>query len=258
MTVPRPKPTFPFLDWPGPIAFAHRGGALENPENTMKAFGHAVSLGYHYIETDVQLTADRVLIVFHDDTLDRVTDRLGRISEMTWAEVGRARVAGTEPIPRFDELLAAWPEVRLNIEPKREACVEPLADAIRRAGAIDRVCVGSFNDARVTRMRRLLGPRLCTAAGVAEIVRVKAASYGVPVGNVASSCVQVSVGYKGLPVVDARFVDTAHKLALPVHIWTIDGPAQMRRLLDLGVDGIMTDRPTALRKVLEDRGEWVE
>jgi glycerophosphoryl diester phosphodiesterase len=257
MTTARPKPTFPFLDWPGPIAFAHRGGALENPENTTKAFEHAVSLGYRYIETDVQLTADGVLIVFHDDTLDRVTDRLGRIAEMTWAEVSRARVAGTEPIPRFDDLLGAWPDLRVNVEPKREASVEPLANAISRAGAVDRVCVGSFNDARVTRMRRLLGPRLCTSAGIAEIIRIKAASYGLPVGNVATACVQVSVTYKGLPVVDARFVRAAHRLALPVHIWTIDGPAQMRRLLELGVDGIMTDRPTVLRRVLEDRGEWV-
>jgi glycerophosphoryl diester phosphodiesterase len=249
---------FPFLDWPGPIAFAHRGGALENPENTMKAFEHAVSLGYRYIETDVQLTSDGVLIVFHDNTLDRVTDRLGTIGEMTWAEVREAKVAGTEPIPLFDDLLAAWPDLRINVEPKREVCVEPLADAVRRAGAIDRVCIGSFKDAYVTRARQLLGPRLCTSAGVVETLRLKAAAYGVPAGHLPSACVQVAVRFRGVKVVDARFVTTAHRLHRPVHIWTIDGPAQMRHLLDLGVDGIMTDRPSALKKVLEDRGVWVE
>jgi glycerophosphoryl diester phosphodiesterase len=249
---------FPYLDWPGPIAFAHRGGALENPENTMKAFEHAVSLGYRYIETDVQVTSDGVLIVFHDETLDRVTDRLGRVSELPWSEVGQARVAGTEPIPRLDELLAAWPELRVNVEAKREPTVEPLAECIQRAGAIDRVCVASFNDGRVARARRLLGPRLCTAAGVAESMRIKAVSYGIPAGDLASACLQVAPRYKGLTVVDPKFIATAHRLSRPVHVWTIDGPGQMRQLLDLGVDGIMTDRPTALRRVLEERGEWFE
>ena len=223
----------------------------------MVAFEHAVSLGYRYIETDVQVTADGVLIVFHDDTLDRVTDRIGRIAEMTWADVSQARVAGTEPIPRFDELLAAWPEVRLNTDPKRETSVRPLVDAVRRADALDRVCIGSFSDARLARLRRLLGPDLCTSAGFTETLRVKAASYGIPTGRPASACLQVSLRYKGVPVVDARFIATAHRLSLPVHVWTIDGPGQMVRLLDLGVDGIMTDRPTALRQVLQDRGQWV-
>jgi glycerophosphoryl diester phosphodiesterase len=252
------RPAFAFLDWPGPIAFAHRGGALENPENTMKAFEHAVSLGYRYIETDVQATADGVAVVFHDDTLDRVTDRLGRIAELPWSEVSRARVAGTEPIPRLDELLAAWPDVRVNVEPKRDPAVEPLSEAIRRAGAVDRVCVASFDDGRVARARRLLGPRLCTVAGVVETLRVKAASWGVPAGDVPSACLQVGLRYKGLPVFDRRLVDTAHRLSMPIHVWTIDGLARMRWLLDLGVDGIMTDRPTALRRVLQDRGQWFE
>jgi glycerophosphoryl diester phosphodiesterase len=255
---PSARPAFPYLDWPGPIAFAHRGGALENPENTMKAFQHAVAIGYRYVETDVQVTSDGVAVVFHDDTLDRVTDRLGRISDLPWSEVSQARVAGTEPIPRFDELLAAWPELRVNVEPKRDPAVAPLADVIRRAGAVDRVCVASFSDARVARARRLLGPHLCTAAGVAETLRVKAAAYGLPVGDVPSACLQVAPRFRGLTLVDHRFMATAHGLSLPVHVWTIDGPGVMRRLLDLGVAGIMTDRPTALRQVLEDRGQWFE
>jgi glycerophosphoryl diester phosphodiesterase len=253
-----PRSAFAFLDWPGPIAFAHRGGALENPENTMKAFEHAVSLGYRYVETDVQATSDGVAVVFHDDTLDRVTDRLGRIADLPWAEVGLARVAGTEPIPRLDELLAAWPDLRVNVEPKRDPAVDPVVDAIRRAGAVDRVCVASFDDGRVARARRLLGPRLCTTAGVGETLRLKAASYGVPVGDVPSACLQVTPRYKGLPVLDPRLIATAHRLSIPVHVWTIDGPGQMQQLLELGVDGIMTDRPTALKRVLEDRGEWFE
>lgn len=249
---------FPYLDWPGPIAFAHRGGALEQPENTMKAFEHAVGLGYRYIETDVQLTADGEVVVFHDDTLDRVTDRLGRISELPWAEVRRARVAGTEPIPLLDDVLGAWPEVRWNIEPKRAPSVGPLARAIRRTNTIDRVCLGSASEGRLSRLRRLLGPRLCTATSAMATSRVRLAGFGIRTGSIAGACLQVSPSYKGVPIVDRRFVGAAHRLRLPVHVWTIDGAGQMNRLLDLGVDGIMTDRPTVLRRVLEDRGLWVE
>jgi glycerophosphoryl diester phosphodiesterase len=249
---------FPYLDWPGPIAFAHRGGALEQPENTMRAFEHAVGLGFRYLETDVQVTADGKAVIFHDDTLDRVTDRLGPISALPWREVRRARVAGTEPIPLLEDALGAWPDIRWNIEPKQEAGVEPLADVVRRTGTIDRVCLGSGRDARVARLRRLLGPRLCTAAGAIAIARLRVASLGVRVGSIADACAQVSLSYRGVPLVDGRFVAAAHGLGLPVHVWTIDGAAQMHRLLNLGVDGIMTDRPTVLRKVLQDRGEWAD
>jgi glycerophosphoryl diester phosphodiesterase len=255
----RPFPAYPYLDWPGPIPFAHRGGALENAENTMRAFEHAFGLGYRYFETDVQLTRDGVLIVFHDDTLDRVTDRRGRIAALPWAEVQKARVDGTEPIPRFDELLEAWPEVRVNVEPKVEPTVEPLVAAIRRAGAWDRVCVGAFDDARVTRVQRLAGPRLCTAIGRKAAARLRLASLGIPVGPTPAPCAQVPTHYKDrFPIVDRRFVRAAHRRGVAVHVWTIDDAGEMRRLLDLGVDGIMTDRPTVLRTVLEERDQWVE
>ena len=96
---------YPFLHWPGPLAFAHRGGASEAPENTMPAFEHAVRLGYRYLETDAHVTADGVLIAFHDDRLDRVTDRTGVIAELPWSEVQQARVDGREPIPLLEDLL---------------------------------------------------------------------------------------------------------------------------------------------------------
>ena len=113
---------WPYLDHPGPLPFAHRGGASEWPENTMPAFQHAVALGYRYLETDVHATADGVLVAFHDDVLDRVTDRTGVIAALPWSDVRRARVAG-EPIPLLDDLLGTWPEVRVNIDPKQDAAV---------------------------------------------------------------------------------------------------------------------------------------
>jgi glycerophosphoryl diester phosphodiesterase len=119
-------PRFAFLDHPGPIPFAHRGGAAEGPENTWASFSHARDLGYRYLETDVHATTDGVVAVIHDPSLDRVSDRTGTVGELSWAEVAAARIDGREPIPRLDELLGTWPELRWNIDAKHEAVVGPL------------------------------------------------------------------------------------------------------------------------------------
>ena len=247
-----------FLDHPHPIAFAHRGGAGDWPENTMPAFEGAVSLGYRYVETDVHLTSDGVLVAFHDDRLDRVTDRVGLIREMTWSEVSAARVDGREPIARFSELLATWPDLRVNVDPKHDVSVEPLAAAIRAAGAIDRVCIGAFSDRRIARMRALLGPELCTSLGPRGTARLIAATRRLGAPRFAAAAAQVPTTQSGVPLVTSRFVAGAHRLGLAVHVWTVDDADEMRRLLDLGVDGIMTDRPAVLKDVLVARDQWVD
>src|SRR5215210_6793017 len=142
---------------------AHRGGAGDFPENTLPAFAAAVALGYRYVETDVHATRDGVLLAFHDDVLDRVTDRTGRIADLLYEEVRTAKVAGREPIPTLEELLATWPDLRVNIDPKSDGAVEPLAALLQRTGAVSRVCIGSFSGKRLTRLRHLVGPELCTA-----------------------------------------------------------------------------------------------
>ena len=139
----------PFLDTPGPIAFAHRVFDLSGAENSMRAFGQAIALGYRYLETDVRVSADGVAFAFHDARLDRVTDRTGVIARLPAREVERARIAGTEPVPRLDDVLATWPDARVNLDLKDERAIAATVAAIRRAGALDRVCVGAFSDRRV-------------------------------------------------------------------------------------------------------------
>lgn len=223
----------------------------------MPAFETAVALGYRYVETDVHVTADGVLLAFHDDRLDRVTDRTGTIAELPYRTVAEARVDGREPTPTLEELLGAWPDVRVNIDPKHDSAVVPLADAIRRTGSLHRVGVGSFSDRRLSQLRTLLGPELCTSLGPKGVARLRSASWRVPTGRFAAACVQVPHRVRGAVLVDRRFVDTAHRRGLQVHVWTVDDPTEMNELLDLGVDGIMTDRPPVLREVLESRGQWV-
>jgi glycerophosphoryl diester phosphodiesterase len=250
---------YPFLDWPGPIPFAHQGAhwAGGPGENTMSAFEAAIDMGYRYIETDVHATADGVLVALHDDTLDRVTDRSGVIGQLPWSEVRRARVQGTEPVPLLEDLLGLWPDIRVNIDPKHDKAVEPLVEVIRRTGAIDRVCIGAFSDRRLVRVRNLLGPTICTSMGPRQVARLLAASRGLPGGRFAAACVQVPSRRGLVPLVTPRFIETAHRRGLQVHVWTINDPDEMRQLLDLGVDGIMTDAPDVLKQVLDERSTWV-
>jgi glycerophosphoryl diester phosphodiesterase len=249
---------WPFLDWPGPLPFAHRGGASEAPENTMPAFAHAVGLGYRYVETDVHATADGVLVAFHDDRLDRVTDGHGVIAELPWSRVKEARVDGREPIPLLEDLLGTWPELRVNIDPKHDDAVDPLADVLLRTGAVDRVCIGAFSDKRIDRVVAKVGGALCHSMGPRQVAQLAAASQGLPgAGRLRAPCTQVPVAQGRVPLVTPRFVRSAHARGVQVHVWTIDDRAEMERLLDLGVDGIMTDRPAVLRDVLEARGQWV-
>ncbi|MEV6014313.1 MULTISPECIES: glycerophosphodiester phosphodiesterase [unclassified Streptomyces] len=247
----------PYLDHPGPIPFAHRGGSADGLENTLAQFRRAVDAGYRYIETDVHATADGRLVAFHDTTLDRVTDGAGRIADLPWEDVRQARVAGEEPVPLFEELLEELPDVRWNIDVKAEPALLPLLDLIGRTDAWDRICVGSFSEARVTRAQHLAGPRLATSFGTRGVLNLRLRSWGVPAAVRRSAvAAQVPETQSGVPVVDRRFVRAAHARGLQVHVWTVNESERMHRLLDLGVDGIMTDHIDTLRKVLEDRGTW--
>ncbi|HEY4571659.1 MAG TPA: glycerophosphodiester phosphodiesterase [Kribbella sp.] len=247
----------PYLDHDGPIAMAHRGGAKHPDnigyENSMHAFQHAVDLGYRYLETDLHATSDGVVIAFHDSRLDRVTDRSGVVAELPWSEVSKARINGHEPIPRLDELLEHFPDVRFNLDIKAENGLKPAARVLRAANAIDRVCVSSFSQSRVRRIRKLLGPGLCTGYGEWEIAVIR--FLPVPLKS-RGACLQIPERYAPLRVLTPGLIERAHAGGKQVHVWTIDDPATMRRMLDAGVDGLITDRTDLLKDVLVERGQW--
>ena len=247
----------PYLQHDGPIAFAHRGGHDVAPENTMASFRHAVSLGYRYLETDAHRTVDGVLVSFHDPDLNRTCGIDANIVEMTAADVAEARVldaAGDgHPIPLMTELFEAFPDARFNIDAKSDEAIEPLADLIKQFDAVDRVCLASFKLSRLKRLRSLLGPKLLTNMSPSEVSSLRA------VGRLrgdAPRAAQVPPRMRGIEVVNARFVANAHRLGIPVHVWTINERDEIERLLDLGVDGIMTDETGLLRDVMSDRGWW--
>ena len=254
----------PYLDAEHPQRLAHRGSRLLWPENTAIAFQGAADLGYRYVETDVQMTRDRVVVVLHDPTLDRTTNARGRVGDWLWDDLrnvdagwsfGAAegfphRGAGAG-IMRLDEAFATWPDLRFNIDLKSPGLEWPVAEAILRAGRADTALVASFSERRVARFRRITGGTVATSAGAAGVARLLAAARtGRTPPRVAAY--QIPFETRGLRV-DARLVDAAHGAGAAVHVWTVNDPAAMERALDTGVDGIVTDRPDLLNEVLRGR-----
>lgn len=245
------------------LAFAHRGGAyhpeIEGLENTLAAFRHAAGLGYDYLETDVHLTADGVLLAFHDEVLDRVTDQQGAVRDLTLADVRRARIGGREEVPTLVDLLDAFPQARFNIDIKSDDAVEPLAILVRERELWDRVLIGSFSRRRIRRFRALTDGRVPTAADPWQVVAWRLSPSARLARLVAGSgfaAFQVPHRRGRFVVVTPGLVRRAHAAGLKVHVWTIDDPAEMHALLDRGVDGLFTDRTDLLKDVLQGRGQW--
>ena len=247
----------PFLETHLPIAFAHRGGASDAPENTMPAFARAIELGYTYLETDVHSTRDGVLLAFHDDDLLRTCGVEGKISELDYSEVRNARVNGTEPIPLLQDILDAWPQARINIDCKSDAALQPLIKALRPSHVLEKVCVGSFSDKRLSLLRETFGPALCSSLGPKQVALLRVRSWiGVVKPFDGALAAQIPLKQGPITLTDKRLVDDAHSAGLQVHVWTIDEPDEMEHLLSLGVDGIMTDKPLVLKQILQNKGLW--
>jgi glycerophosphoryl diester phosphodiesterase len=268
--VTAPTTGFPYLDEaagePGAVlAFAHRGGAyhpeIEGLENTLAAFKHAVSLGYDYLETDVHVTLDGVLLAFHDAVLDRVTDLEGAIADLTFEEVRHALVGGREQVPTLAQLFDEFPRARFNIDLKSDGSVSGLAQFIEEREAWDRVLVGSFSPQRLTAFRQRTGGRVATSASPVEVVIFRF----VPSARLADRLTRHRVAALQIPrkrgrwtLVTPAVIRRAHAAGKHVHVWTVDEPDEMHRLLDLGVDGLFTDRTDLLKDVLTERGQWRE
>lgn len=245
----------PFLAHPRPLAIAHRGGGLEHEENTMPAFAHAVALGFTHLELDVHATADGAVVVHHDATLTRMTGDARAVAALRLADLRALKTHGGAPLPLLEQVLEAFPNTFVNIEAKSDAAVEPLIALVRRMGVLGRIGMGNFNPARMARLRRALGPDLCWSPGHLGVLGLWLSGWGLPF-RAPFPMVQVPLRFKGIDVVTPRFIAAAHRRKIAVQVWTVDERAQMERVLDMGVDAVMTDRPTLLREVLLERGQW--
>jgi glycerophosphoryl diester phosphodiesterase len=255
-----------------PLVMAHRGGAGLWPENTMYGFERAVDLGVDMLETEIHSTADNILVLMHDSTVDRTTNGSGPIRAFTLEEL-KTLDAGynwtsdggqTFPfrgsgitVPTLEEVFTALPTARINIDIKQEkpSLVEPLCKTIRTFDMKDKVMVASFNSKVLKAFRRVC-PEVTTSAGTGEVAfffMVNMVFLGA-VYRPACQAFQVPEYSSGLRVLTKRFVETAHGLNLAVHVWTINEVTDMKRLLALGVDGIVTDYPDRLISLLRKMG----
>lgn len=254
--------TTPYLSLEHPIRLAHRGSRVLWPENTMRAFQGAVDLGYRYLELDVRVTVDGVVVVHHDATLDRTTSGAGLLRDRTLAELLELDAAhhfapeaeyplrGTgERIPTLEQVLTTWPNVHVNIDLKAPGSEWPVAEVITRLGRQDSVLIGSFSDRRVARFRRITRGRVATSVGPTVAVRMWSASrVGRHVAHRADAF-QMPYAQRGFQI-DQRFIDAVHASGAHLHVWTVNDAGDMHRMLALGVDGIVTDRPDVLNEVL--------
>jgi glycerophosphoryl diester phosphodiesterase len=261
---------------------AHRGGSLEAPENTLHAFRRAVAAGADMLELDLRATHDGEVVVLHDPFVDRVTDGTGAIADLALGEVrdldaahwfapgaGATREADGYPlrrpasggavdpelrIPTLAEVLAAVPDLPLTVDlkvgpPEVDWFPQAVAGLLRAAGRAEDVVVGSFSSERLGAFRGA-APDVPTSASQEEVARFWS---GAPLDVPGLVALQVPAIYEGVAVVTGDFVERAHGADLEVHVWTVDDPADMRRLVDLGVDGLISDRPTLLAEVLSAR-----
>jgi len=226
----------------------------------MTAFRSASDLGYRLLETDVRVTADGELIVFHDGALNRTTNGSGPITATTWKEVAEMdagfnhRMDGTFPfrasgvrVPRFAEVAAAFPDHGLIVDLKAEGTVEPLARILVDMEMTDRVIVGSFSGERLARFRNLTGDRVATSTSPQETFEAVAQSSAGSKLSGPAGALQIPVTWYGVPLLTRRLVEAAHAAGRLVHVWTVNRRIDMEQWLDLGVDGLITDRPDLLK-----------
>lgn len=251
----------PYLASATPVAIAHRGFSRDGLENSLPAFIAAQDMGFKYLETDVNTTADGVTVVFHDASLDRVTDQGGLIAKLPYAVVREARIAGREPIATLAELVSALPHAKFNIDVKDAGSVVPLAETIELFGIHDRVCVASFSDKRRRAVLARLSKPVASAPGMNLMAIFVLFGPILPRPLLARlmrdvDVLQIPRRYRGIPVATARVVARAHSLGLKVHVWTINESTEMHELFDMGVDGVITDRADLLAAVMRERGYW--
>ncbi len=233
--------------------FVHRGGDEEKTENTLEAFQYSSDLGFVFMETDVQSTSDGKVVIFHDNDLKRVAGLNKRINELTLKEIKEIDLINGGRIPSLEETLSSFPNLRFNIDIKVDFAVDQTIKIVNDQDAFNRVCLAAFSTNRLNRIRKLTDSNLCSSMGQAEIVKLLFSSFGLNLKTSPGLCAQVPVSQFGIPIVTKRFIKKVHDLNKFIHVWTIDETEEMHRLIDLGVDGLMTDKPSVLKKALVAR-----
>ena len=234
--------------------FVHRGGDEVETENTLEAFEYSSNLGFIFIETDVQSTKDGHVVIFHDSTLKRMAGINKRVKDLMLDEVKGIELINGGRIPLLSEALDSFPNLRFNIDIKTEDALENTVKIIKEMKCFSRSCLASFSSSRLNRIRKLAGPEACTSSGQMDIFKLICKSLGINLRINTADCAQIPIKQWGVPILTKRFLRIAKKENKLVHVWTIDNKEEMFKLIDFGVDGIMTDKPSILKQAMNERG----
>ena len=238
------------------LAFAHRGGNDFGPENSLKSFLGAYEIGYKYLETDVHLSKDGHLVAFHDESLDRVTNRTGLIRDLKLSDIKKAKIDNSEEIPTLIELLDNIPNCFFNIDCKSDDTVIPLIEVIKKFSLFDRVCIGSFSQKRINFIRESLGSKVKTSMGPSEILLAKVLSNLTIKKAFESTYASLPIRRYGIELLNKKNINFLQRNNQKVIAWTINDESEMRLLIERGVDGIMTDKILLLKKILIEQNKW--
>ena len=240
-----------YLQYDGLTVLAHRGGADESFENTLESFDYSKSLGCKFIETDVQVSADGVPYIFHDNDLKRVLNISSKFDTLSSQEIDKLKIFDQYKIPKLEEALNEFPDISFQIDFKTDEVVAPALDIINKTKSFERVCVASFNSERLKRVRSIY-PDMCISMGPNEVIKTLLSSFSLYNGSIEGDCLQIPIRYYGVRVVTKRFVNFLKTKGLKIMVWTINDVETFKYLIDLEVDGIITDRPKLLFKTLQE------
>ena len=238
-----------YLNYKGFEVLAHRGGSLESYENTIESFEYAIKLGCKYIETDVQLSSDGKPYIFHDDSIIRLTGKDLIFNNLHSNEIDQIRIFDNLKIPLLEDVLLKFPDTYFQIDVKTDEVAMPALEVIHQTRSEERVCIASFSSHRLARVRKEY-PDICLSMGPKEILRLILSSYGLYRKKVHGDCLQVPIYHRGLKIVTKRFINFIHSKGLKIVVWTINDEETMKKLFEMGVDGVITDEPKKLFKLI--------
>lgn len=242
-----------YLNYNGLAVMAHRGGSLEAPENTIESFKYAIEIGSDIIETDIQLSSDGVPYIFHDDDLKRIPGIEKDFNDLLASEIDELNIFGDFKIPTLEETLKQFPDTKFQIDFKTDEVVDPAIEIINKLPHIKKnLCVASFSSQRLQKIKSKLSD-VTYSMGPHEVLKLLLKSFGIYRGEVGGDCLQIPIYRYGIKIVTKRFVDFCKRENIKISVWTINSTEEMDYLIDLDVDGIITDKPKALINLLASR-----
>ena len=242
-----------YLNYDGLAVMAHRGGSLEAPENTIESFKYALEIGSDIIETDIQLSSDGIPYIFHDDDLKRIPGMEKNFNELLASEIDELNIFDDCKIPTLEETLKQFPNTKFQIDFKTDEVVDPAIEIINKFPHIKKnLCIASFSSQRLQKIRSKLSD-VTYSMGPHEVLKLLLKSFGMYRGEISGDCLQIPIYRYGIKIVTRRFVDFCKRENIKISVWTINSIEEMDYLIDLDVDGIITDKPKALINLLASK-----